>query len=169
MKSKEDIKKYQREWTHKNKERINEKLREKRDKLKKETGFDRPSNNKCLNCGKQCIKKYCSRKCVNDFKYKTTINKWLNHDIKGIRKHGKTKKGDIYYSPSTYIQKYMRNNYPECQQCGWSKIHPISGELLLEIHHKDGDRENGYLENLEHLCPNCHSQTNNYTNHGRTK
>lgn len=34
--------------------------------------------------------------------------------------------------------------------------------LTLHIHHKDGNRYNNRLENLELLCPNCHSQTPNY-------
>ena len=29
--------------------------------------------------------------------------------------------------------------------------------IPLELHHKDGNRYNNDLENLEILCPNCHS------------
>lgn len=31
--------------------------------------------------------------------------------------------------------------------------------IILELNHKDGDNSNHKLENLELLCPNCHSQT----------
>ena len=31
--------------------------------------------------------------------------------------------------------------------------------LQPEFHHKDGNRSNEARENLEALCPNCHSQT----------
>jgi hypothetical protein len=31
--------------------------------------------------------------------------------------------------------------------------------INLEVHHKDGDRTNNSLENLQLLCPNCHSYT----------
>lgn len=126
---------------------------------------------KCLNCGKECrnlSNKYCSQKCGIDYRYDKYIRLWLNHEIKGIT-GGKTNKGNIYYSPSNPVIKYIREKYPECQQCGWSNHHSISGNLLLEIHHKDGNRENGYLENLEHLCPNCHSMTENFGCHGRIK
>lgn len=34
--------------------------------------------------------------------------------------------------------------------------------IPLELHHKDGDRLNNSLNNLELLCPNCHSFTDNY-------
>jgi Zn finger protein HypA/HybF involved in hydrogenase expression len=32
----------------------------------------------------------------------------------------------------------------------------------LQVHHKDGDHFNNELENLQLICPNCHSQTNSY-------
>ena len=35
-------------------------------------------------------------------------------------------------------------------------------EIPLEIHHIDGNHKNNKLENLQILCPNCHSLTTNY-------
>ena len=35
-------------------------------------------------------------------------------------------------------------------------------EIRLQVHHKDGDHLNNELENLQLLCPNCHSQTDTY-------
>jgi predicted HNH restriction endonuclease len=32
----------------------------------------------------------------------------------------------------------------------------------LEIHHKDGSKKNNSEDNLDLLCPNCHSLTFNY-------
>lgn len=156
----EDKRKYHREWARKNRDKINKKRRERRKKLKEETGFDRPAKNKCLRCGKTCINKYCSRSCYDEVNHNGSVEKWLNHEDKGINKRNNK------YTPSRPVVRYMKKNYPQCQRCGWDKIHPVSGELLLQIHHKDGNHENGYLENLEHLCPNCHSLTKNYTNHG---
>ena len=126
---------------------------------------------KCLNCEKECNylrNKYCSQKCQHDYKHKNYIKQWLNHEIKGIN-GGIKKSGEISYSPSYSVIKYMNKHYPKCQRCGWVKYHPISGKILLHIHHEDGNRENGYLENLEHLCPNCHSETDNYGYHGRKR
>ena len=34
--------------------------------------------------------------------------------------------------------------------------------IVCELHHKDGNSANNRQENLEMLCPNCHSQTYNY-------
>jgi len=47
-----------------------------------------------------------------------------------------------------------------CEDCGLSewKEQPIT----LELHHLDGHRGNNVSENLLLLCPNCHSQTNNW-------
>jgi 5-methylcytosine-specific restriction endonuclease McrA len=48
-----------------------------------------------------------------------------------------------------------------CERCGLDAWH---GEPLhLALHHMNGDRLDNRLENLELLCPNCHSQTHTYS------
>lgn len=47
-----------------------------------------------------------------------------------------------------------------CEKCGLTDW--MGQKITLQLHHKDGDRNNNTLENLEILCPNCHSQTDNY-------
>lgn len=39
--------------------------------------------------------------------------------------------------------------------------------ITLELHHKDGNPANNVLENVEFLCPNCHSQTDNHRGKNR--
>lgn len=39
-----------------------------------------------------------------------------------------------------------------CAQCGFDKYPEI-----LQVHHKDRNRSNNNIENLEVLCPNCHT------------
>jgi predicted nucleic acid-binding Zn ribbon protein len=34
--------------------------------------------------------------------------------------------------------------------------------MTLELDHMNGDNQDNRLENLRLLCPNCHSQTNNF-------
>lgn len=38
-----------------------------------------------------------------------------------------------------------------CERCGYNTYINI-----LQVHHKDRNRQNNTLENLEVLCPNCH-------------
>jgi len=50
---------------------------------------------------------------------------------------------------------------PVCQRC---EISSWAGQALsLALHHVNGDRLDNRLENLELLCPNCHSQTENFS------
>ena len=49
---------------------------------------------------------------------------------------------------------------PRCERCG---IEDWLGEpLTLALHHVNGDNRDDRLENLALLCPNCHSQTENF-------
>jgi len=45
----------------------------------------------------------------------------------------------------------------KCNRCGLSEW--MSSSLVLEIDHKDGNHSNNARENIEGLCPNCHSIT----------
>jgi hypothetical protein len=48
----------------------------------------------------------------------------------------------------------------ECEKCNLKEWQ--NKPIPLEVHHKDGDRYNNTLENLQLLCPNCHALTDNY-------
>lgn len=47
-----------------------------------------------------------------------------------------------------------------CSICGLTEWN--NKPLILQLHHIDGDHNNNNLNNLQLLCPNCHSQTENY-------
>jgi hypothetical protein len=48
-----------------------------------------------------------------------------------------------------------------CERCG---IHEWRGRpLCLALHHVNGEGSDNRLENLQLLCPNCHSQTPNFS------
>jgi Zn finger protein HypA/HybF involved in hydrogenase expression len=52
-----------------------------------------------------------------------------------------------------------------CNGCGLSTWREKT--ITLELEHKDGNSKNNIRENLEILCPNCHSQTDTWR--GRNK
>ena len=53
---------------------------------------------------------------------------------------------------SAYRDLISRHKIPvKCIKCG------ISDKRVLIVHHKDGNRKNNNIENLERLCCNCHA------------
>lgn len=60
-----------------------------------------------------------------------------------------------------YIKKWLFEfNIKEClcEQCGFSGLW-YNRPLTLELHHVNGQPRDNRIENLQILCPNCHSQT----------
>jgi hypothetical protein len=112
--------------------------------------------NNCINCGIE-IKypnKYCSLTCQVNFQFKEYINKWKNGEVNGMS--GK-------YAVSKYLKRYLMEKHGyKCSQCGWGEVNPFTNRIPLEVHHKDGDYTNNDENNLELLCPNCHSLTATY-------
>lgn len=53
----------------------------------------------------------------------------------------------------------------KCNRCGNTKW--LGEKIPLELHHRDGNKENNSLENLELLCPNCHVFTDTYKTKNR--
>lgn len=55
-------------------------------------------------------------------------------------------------APGAKYRKWAFENYPhECERCGYNEVPGI-----LVVHHRDRDRTNHKLENLQILCPTCH-------------
>ena len=48
----------------------------------------------------------------------------------------------------------------KCENCGLETW--LEQPITLEVHHKDGEHLNNELDNLQLLCPNCHSYTENW-------
>lgn len=54
---------------------------------------------------------------------------------------------------SSYRQRALAKLPIICNRCGFNRV-----PTILLVHHKDRNRENNELENLEVLCPNCHTE-----------
>jgi len=120
------------------------------------TNKKRASSKHCLFCNKSLSKnrKYCSTDCQKMYNYITYIQLWkigINDGSNG---------GD---GISDYIRRYFFEKYDKrCQECGWGMNNVYTGMIPLALHHIDGNYRNNKENNLELLCPNCHSLTDNY-------
>lgn len=119
----------------------------------------------CLNCGKEIANKnkFCNQECASTFHYKEYIRKWKVGEESGTKG-----KNDV----SSYIRKYLFEKYDgSCQICGWRQQNIYTNLVPLQIHHIDGDCMNNREDNLQLLCPNCHSLTENFgsRNHNCTR
>lgn len=66
---------------------------------------------------------------------------------------------------SAHIRRYLleKANYTcEIPGCGCNFINPYTNLSILQIHHIDGDCLNNKENNLQLLCPNCHSLTSTF-------
>ena len=114
----------------------------------------------CQNCGKEfshrytSYNKFCDNKCKSEYEYKKYIERWKNKEVDGC-------KGGCQVS--SHVKRYLLEKYNNsCQKCGWGEYNPYTNTIPLHIHHIDGDCTNNSEENLELLCPNCHSLTENF-------
>lgn len=117
---------------------------------------EEPGN--CLYCGKK-LKEHVRRFCCHNhqllYQYESYIKDWLSGNVNGNKSCNE--------QVSNHIRKYLRDkNNNSCEKCGWNTKHPLTGEVPLTVHHKDGNSENTTPENVELICPNCHSLTENY-------
>ena len=123
----------------------------------------------CLNCQnptKRKTYKYCSNKCQADFQYKKFIENWKSGIING-------NKGQPFPQLSNHLKRFLLEKSGEnCCLYGWDKRHPVTKKVPLEVNHIDGNSLNNLEDNLQLLCPNCHSLTSNFRNlnkgNGRT-
>lgn len=94
----------------------------------------------CVVCGKMILsglhKKTCSRGCSNI--HRTGIQYKLNRPKDKVKTQQALK------------VRLLTIRGKKCERCRFD----ISE--ILQVHHKDRNRTNNTLENLELICPNCH-------------
>jgi hypothetical protein len=118
----------------------------------------RKERRSCKNCGKECTfppSYYCSSRCQKEYEYKQRVRAWKSKEVSGHT--GKT------YQTRNFVRRYLFEKYDDkCCKCGWSEKNPFTGLIPLEVNHIDGDASYSWEENLELICPNCHSLTPNF-------
>ena len=98
----------------------------------------------CIVCGTMVLaaanKKTCSRACAN--KNRTGMR---------YKMIGAITKDKVSSYKSLKIRLFSERT-KVCEKCGYDKYE------ILQIHHKDRNRDNNDLDNLELICPNCHAE-----------
>jgi len=96
----------------------------------------------CVICGTLILasanKKTCSRKCAN--KHRKGIKYKINRPRDKV-KHYKSLK-----------LRLLKKRGKKCERCGFSKYE------ILQVHHRNQNRKDNTLDNLELICPNCHAE-----------
>ena len=115
-------------------------------------------SNKAKYCGKKCYNKSQRIKgsisCECKYCGKTFLTSPSKQRIYcSIACVNKPKK-DVWIPAFKSVRKNMltRGLINTCERCGYD-AHP----KILGVHHKDRNRNNNDMSNLEVLCPNCHS------------
>lgn len=95
----------------------------------------------CTVCGTPILarmnKKTCSRKCANIHRT-------------GIRYNIGRPKDKVVTQKSLKVRLALERG-EHCERCQYTLYE------ILQVHHRDRDRSNNALANLELLCPNCHA------------
>ena len=107
------------------------------------------------------VKKYINELGLDTshFTMKGRVNSGIKYNEKSV---------EDYLTTNSYIKadrlkwKLFSSGLKEykCEKCGISRWN--GKQISLQLHHINGDNTDNRLENLQILCPNCHSQTDNY-------
>lgn len=128
---------------------------------------------------------YCSRSCANSrgprsektkrkiretnkIRAKERNPEWYervkeaNADPEKISKRKATwiEKRDWNNAHWTSITRWLKEEIEHCEICGLDSW--MGDSIPLEVHHKDGDKNNNGRDNLTVVCCNCHAQTDNW-------
>jgi hypothetical protein len=126
---------------------------------------------------------FCSRKCANSRVFSdeskrkksiATIEHWKHLTDEQREEKNQIYRELSYKSSKKFAESLLTQDWDvigvqgrrlrvileqdgKCNNCGIS--HWNDKRITLEYEHKDGNNQNNSRENVEALCPNCHSQT----------
>lgn len=108
------------------------------------------------------------------FKHKLDTSHWIGgHFSKGKNIGDRGRRWKVYplndylsnkrKIHSCKLKHWLFNEGIKINKCEMCKLTSWNDKFIgLELHHIDGNRNNNSLKNIQILCPNCHSQTQNY-------
>ena len=109
-----------------------------------------------------CQQLHCKQDTLNRYLKKMGIDYIGNQGGKGIKTDPKYKTAEEYAQGSSVKSSKLKDKLirdglkaNKCEICGISSW--LGVDLILELHHKNGNHYDNNLHNLMILCPNCHS------------
>lgn len=102
----------------------------------------------CVNSVLGRGRKFCTRACYDKYREDSIISPWLaGKEVKAL---------------TELMKKHVRIwDHNRCVLCGQGATWNGS-PITLQVDHIDGNWKNNRPDNLRTLCPNCHTQTDNY-------
>lgn len=104
---------------------------------------------KCAYCGTQVYKTKSKQNTKSKLNFCSRVCKDSAQKIGGIKEIQPPHYGTTLKNYRDIIKRVR--DIDRCDRCGYEE-HPE----ILQIHHKDRNRDNNLPKNLEVLCPNCH-------------
>ncbi len=142
----------------------------------------------CENCkhthtGDYGSGRFCSSKCARGFSTKSNreeINRKVSAKLAGkpgkgaailltteVRNKARQARQEYYrnlpfekVANDTRRKRIIKEQEGRCNHCNLDEW--MGKPITLEMEHKDGNSQNNVRENLECICPNCHSQTSTW-------
>jgi hypothetical protein len=109
------------------------------------------------------------KKCMNlyNIDYSHFDNENHNSSIKVTYTDDEIFKIHNHFMSTDVVKRRLLKGYKEykCECCGISEWN--GNPIVLQLHHINRNRCDDRLENLQLLCPNCHSQTDNFCFHDK--
>lgn len=130
-------------------------------------------NNLCEFLGVRAVEYYYKR--INDIIKRNN----LSTEHFGTLKKANSRSTQSYSDKEFFVENSTRNGAStlkrliskyrdyKCECCGISEWN--GKPLKLQVHHINGDNKDNRIENLQILCPNCHTQTDNYCSKNNSK
>lgn len=107
------------------------------------------TNLKCAYCGKEFYRAPNKQKAKTNNYFCCKLHKSLAQRLDG----GLPEIMPEHYGKSNKYRRiaYIHKGFIKCELCGYNEFTKV-----LEVHHKDRNRKNNKVENLQVLCPTCH-------------